>query len=51
MNPESQPPKYAQKFLYWFIKPELKEEVLGDLEEKFYENLKDKTSFKAKVNY
>ena len=33
------PPEYAQKFLRWFIKPELEEEILGDLEEKFYERL------------
>jgi len=45
------PPKYAQKFLNWFLKPELAEEVLGDLEEKFEQNLIAKTPFKAKVNY
>lgn len=45
------PPKYATKFLRWFIKRELEEEVLGDLEEKFYQNLEQKTVRKAKVNY
>ncbi|MEM1121619.1 MAG: permease prefix domain 2-containing transporter, partial [Bacteroidota bacterium] len=46
-----QPPKYAQKFLQWFLKPELEEEVLGDLAEKFEQNLTTKMPFKAKVNY
>ncbi len=47
----NQPPKYAQKFLNWFLKEKLAEEVLGDLEEKFDKNLKYKSPFKAKVNY
>ncbi|MEM1124703.1 MAG: ABC transporter permease [Bacteroidota bacterium] len=45
------PPKYAQKFLHWFLKPELEEEVLGDLAEKFEQHLTTKTTFRAKVNY
>lgn len=45
------PPKYAEKFLHWILKEELKEEVLGDLEEKFSEKLKLQSSFKAKANY
>lgn len=46
-----QPPKYAQKLLLWLLKSELAEEVVGDLEEKFYQQLIDQTPFKAKVNY
>ena len=45
------PPKYANKLLRWFLKEELEEEVVGDLEEKFYQNVKDKSLFKAKANY
>ena len=45
------PPKYAEKFLRWFLKEPLEEEVVGDLEEAFYENLKKRTPFKAKANY
>lgn len=48
---QPQPPKYAQKFLTWLLKTELAEEVLGDLEEKFEEQLAKKSSFKAKANY
>ncbi len=51
MSPKISPPKYAQKFLNWFIKEELEEEVMGDLEEKFYKQLQEKTPFKAKANY
>ncbi|MEZ4848320.1 MAG: permease prefix domain 2-containing transporter [Bacteroidia bacterium] len=29
-------PRRAEKLLEWFIRDELAEEVLGDLEEKFY---------------
>ncbi|MEM1120282.1 MAG: FtsX-like permease family protein [Bacteroidota bacterium] len=47
----STPPKYARKFLRWFLKPELEEEVLGDLEEKFYQNLEERALFKARLNY
>ncbi len=46
-----QPPKYAQKFLQWLLKSELAEEVLGDLEEKFYQKLEKTSPFRAKVNY
>ena len=46
-----QPPKTADRFLKWILKEELAEEVLGDLEEKFYETLNKQTPFKAKRNY
>ena len=35
------PPKTAQRFLSWFIKDELLEEVLGDLEEKFDDQMEE----------
>ena len=46
-----QPPKLANRFLTWMLKPDLVEEVLGDLEEKYTAQLKKKSPFKAKVNY
>jgi len=45
------PPKYAEKFLTWVLKKELTEEVLGDLEEKFYKKIDQQSPFRAKVNY
>ncbi|KYG80830.1 hypothetical protein AWW67_08385 [Roseivirga seohaensis] len=45
------PPRFAEKLLNWFIKDELAEEVLGDLDEKFYATLKQHSPRKAKRNY
>ncbi|MEM7110139.1 MAG: ABC transporter permease [Bacteroidota bacterium] len=45
------PPKAATRLLQWVIKEELAEEVLGDLDEKFYATLTNKTLLKAKLNY
>jgi putative ABC transport system permease protein len=45
------PPILAQKLLSRFLKDELAEEVLGDLDEKFYRTVKGKSAWKAKVNY
>jgi len=47
----NKPPKYAENFLHWFLKEDLFEEVAGDLEEKFYKNIKNISPFKAKLNY
>lgn len=44
------PPKLAQRLLTWLIRHELAEEVLGDLEEKFY-TMAQKSLFRAKLNY
>lgn len=45
------PPKLAQRFLLWFLKDDLAEEVQGDLEEKFEWMVEKTTPFKAKLNY
>jgi len=50
-QPLNKPPKYAQKFLRWLLKEELIEEVLGDLEEKYDQKIKDKSVRSAKANY
>ena len=52
MKERNQPtPKLANRFLKWVLKPDLVEEVLGDLEEKFDKKLNQKSPFKAKANY
>ncbi|MEN0049561.1 MAG: permease prefix domain 2-containing transporter, partial [Bacteroidota bacterium] len=51
MQSNSTPPKYAQKLLQTLLKEELVEEILGDLEEKFQETLKQQSPFHAKLNY
>jgi putative ABC transport system permease protein len=45
------PPSLAQKLLEWLIKDELAEEVLGDLDEKYYYSIKNKSTTRAKLNY
>jgi putative ABC transport system permease protein len=50
MNNET-PPRLARQFLNYFLRKSLCEEVRGDLEEKFYLDLKKKSAFKAKLNY
>jgi putative ABC transport system permease protein len=48
---QHKPPQLAQRFLRWFLRDELAEEVQGDLEEQ-YEAIREKTSpFKAKLHY
>ncbi len=46
-----QPPKLAERFLLFFLKEEMAEEVLGDLDEKFYWTCKKNSHTKAKRNY
>ncbi len=45
------PPKYAEKLLLLFLRDELAEEVLGDLDEKFYSVLASHSPRKARLNY
>ncbi len=45
------PPKLARQLLRWFLKDELREEVEGDLEEKFYAELEDESPRKAQLHY
>lgn len=45
------PPRFAKRTLTWFLKDELAEEVLGDLEEKFYVTLEKHSKTKANRNY
>ena len=50
-NAKHIPPVLAEKILLWFLRGTLAEEVLGDLEEKFYHELDTRSLFKAKLNY
>lgn len=45
------PPKFAQKILLTFLRHDIAEEVLGDLDEKFYETLRSRSSFRSRLNY
>ena len=48
---KQEPPRLAKGLLRRFLRDSLKEEVEGDLEEKFYVTLKTKSYFSAKLNY
>ncbi len=45
------PPDLANRLLRWFLRDELREEVEGDLRERFQERLKKTSSFRAKLDY
>ncbi len=48
---EAKPPKLAERFLLLFLKKDLAEEVLGDLDEKFYWTKEKKSLRRARINY
>ncbi len=50
-NNSTNPPLLASKFLEWFLKEELHEEVAGDLEEKFHKKTKASNLRKAQFDY
>ncbi|MEQ8685307.1 MAG: permease prefix domain 2-containing transporter, partial [Imperialibacter sp.] len=45
------PPSLAVKLLKKLLRHDLAEEVLGDLEEKFYATVEKKSARRAKLNY
>ena len=45
------PPIAAQRFLLWFLRDELAEELQGDLDEQFYSRLGETSLFRTKLNY
>jgi putative ABC transport system permease protein len=45
------PPRFAERFLEWYCKPQLLEDLQGDLTEYFDRNLVTKGPFKAKLIY
>ena len=48
---ESQPPAWAKKFLAWYCRPELLEDLEGDLNEYFFRNIEEKGVFYARLIY
>jgi putative ABC transport system permease protein len=45
------PPSLARRFLRWFLREDLTEEVQGDLEEHFYDHLEKISPLRAKLKY
>jgi putative ABC transport system permease protein len=50
-NKQYKPPKLAEQFLLWFLRDDLAEEVLGDLDEKFDAKLGESSVFRARLHY
>ena len=50
-NQDKFPPRLAQRFLFWFLKTDLAEEVAGDLEEQFYSQLEKEGFRRASLGY
>jgi putative ABC transport system permease protein len=48
---QHQPPKLARKFFAWYCGHATVEDLIGDLDEWFYQNLKTKSPTKAKLIY
>ncbi|GCC50679.1 ABC transporter permease [Chryseotalea sanaruensis] len=51
VNKESSPPKWATRLLAWYCKPDLLEDLEGDLYEYFLRNVEQKGLRKAKLIY
>lgn len=45
------PPVLARRVLLSFLRSDFAEDVLGDLDEKFYATLVNRSAIRAKVNY
>lgn len=48
---EIRPPRLAEKFLSWYCRPELLEDLQGDLNEYFHRNAKSRGILRAKLIY
>ena len=46
-----QPPKWAQRFVEWYCKPQLVEDLMGDLNEYFERNVESRGPRRAKLIY
>lgn len=47
----TRPPRYAERFLLWFLRDEFAEEVAGDLEEKFHLVRENHSAFRSAASY
>ncbi len=51
MNEKRTPPKLPLRFFRWFCHPDYREDIEGDLLERFNTNARDKSTTKAKIKY
>ena len=50
-KPEANPPRWATRFLHWYCRPRLLEDLEGDLNEYFDRNVQKKGAAKARLIY
>lgn len=50
-NKNTRPPRWAERFLEWYCKPSLLEDLQGDLQEYFERNVSSKGLFRARLIY
>src|SRR5882762_9252972 len=50
-NVKSSPPRWTQRFIEWYCKPELAEDLIGDLNEYFERNVEALGVRRAKIIY
>ena len=46
-----QPPKLAQRLLYWRVGKADVEDIIGDMEEVYHDHLESEGTFKADLHY
>ena len=51
MDPQHQPPRWADRLLEWYCRPELLEDLQGDLREYFNRNIKSVGKRRARLIY
>src|ERR1041384_8783556 len=49
--PQPTPPKWAERFLCWYCRPSILEDLQGDLYEYFERNVKEKGARRARIIY
>src|SRR5258706_6057874 len=50
-HPKSNPPKWVKQFFVWYCHETVAEDLIGDMDELFYNNLRTKSVFKARWIY
>ena len=50
-RPDHRPPQWAQRFIEWYCKPQLAEDLIGDLDEYFARNVESKGPWRARLIY
>ncbi len=50
-NFNHQPPRWIKRLFEWYCSPEVAEDLVGDMDEIFYQNVRSMSPFRAKLKY